>query len=193
MNTYAQSQLSLRSAESQLERERRQQKQYLLASPVIQQQQALELALAEAKGSASILQPVASSAAIVAEVLVKEGDWVNESAPIFLLTQRKKPLIQAFLDARHAEYAVDGTAATVIFPSGEKVKGQVTGQTVLASRLPLGMAKPFDQDKSALKVRIAILEIPQTPLIENLPVQIQFSGLLGYDFAALNNFFKVAK
>jgi len=171
------SRLAVRSAKAELERERRTQQLDHVTSPLIQQQRALDLSLAETKSKIEILQPIANTAAVIAEILVREGDWIEESTPLLLLTQRRKPFVLAFLDARYASRCVDGTKVTIVFPNGDEVNGRVRGQTVLARRLPVGLAKPFETDKPALKVTVQIEGETEATLIENLPVKVEWSFL----------------
>ncbi|MCF7970881.1 MAG: biotin/lipoyl-binding protein [Methylococcaceae bacterium] len=174
MNTYATRRLAVHSATSELERERRKQQLEHISSSLIQQQQALDLDLAETKTLVTILQPQANSSAVVAEVLVREGDWIKELTPLFLLTQRQKPFVRAFLEARYAPQCIDGAEVTILFPSGDEVLGRIRGQTVLARRLPVGLAKPFEADKPALQVTIEIEGNTDIILIEGLPVEVRF-------------------
>ena len=173
-NTYTVSRLAVHAAKAELERERRKQQLDHISSPLIQQQRVLDLSLAEAKSQVDTLQPEANSAAVVAEIFVREGDWVEESTPLFLLTQRRKPFVLAFLDASYASLCVDGSTVTIVFPNGDEVIGKIRGQTVLARRLPVGLAKPFEADKPALRVTVEIEGNTDVTLIENLPVEVRF-------------------
>ncbi|MCK5829314.1 MAG: hypothetical protein KAH20_03340 [Methylococcales bacterium] len=168
------SRLAIRTAKAELERERRSQQLDHLTSPLVQQQRALDLALAETQSQISFLQPITNSPAVVAEILVREGDWIEESTPLVLLTQRRKPFIYTFLDARYASRCKDGAKVTIVFPNGDDVEGRIHGQTVLARRLPPGLSKPFEADKPALKVTVEIEEEIESPLVENLPVKVEF-------------------
>jgi multidrug resistance efflux pump len=181
INALTASRLAVRSAKTELERERRTQLLNQVTSPLIQQRRTLQLALAEAQSQIDTLQPIANKAAVVAEILVREGDWVEESTPLFLLTQRRKPFVYAFLDARYASRCIDGEKVTIVFPSGTEMEGRIHGQTVLARRLPTGLAKPFETDKPALKVTVEFTEEingeMENALVENLPVKVKFSQL----------------
>lgn len=99
--------------------------------------------------------------------------------PLFLLTQRRKPFVYAFLDARYASLCINGASVTIVFLNGTEVEGKVRGQTVLARRLPTGLAKPFESDKPALKVTVEITQEIKGEIgalsVENLPVKVKFS------------------
>lgn len=176
-NSLTASRLVVRSAKTELERERRIQQLDLMTSPLMQHRRTLLLDIAEAQSRVATLQPISKASAIVAEILVREGDWVKESTPLFLLTQRRKPFVHTFLDARYASQCIDGTEVTIVLPSGVEMNGKISGQTVLARRLPTGLAKPFGADKPALKVTVIFTEKAKFSLVENLPVTVKFPHL----------------
>lgn len=86
------------------------------------------------------------------------------------------PVVIAYLDAKHIKYIQVDREVTIEFPNGKSYAGIIAGQTELASKIPTQLSKPFEQQKSMMKVTVEFVN--ETPddfqLIEGLPLKVLF-------------------
>ncbi|WP_163834112.1 HlyD family secretion protein [Spartinivicinus ruber] len=147
----------------------------LKTGPIVAKKAELELHIEEAIAQQEMLKVQANMKASVVDILVKPGVMVTEGQSLLLLSQRKEPIVHAFLDPKYIEKARPGSQVTILMPDGKSVLGEVSNQVNLTTRLRSTLASPFDNNKQVLKVEIALLEqLPPGLYIENLPVRVKF-------------------
>ncbi|RUO71709.1 HlyD family secretion protein [Idiomarina ramblicola] len=144
-----------------------------LAGMLTQRRQELERQLAKLQAQYDELRIDVLKDRRVIDVLVKAGEYVQESQPLALVSGSETPVIFAYLEPRYFEYAAVGNKATATLPNGEKIRAVVSEPAQLTQNLPPMLVGPFDNKTGVLKVTLEPSE-PLKTSIEGLPVELSF-------------------
>lgn len=121
------------------------------------------------------LPQTANDGGRILDVFVSQGEFVSAGTPLMQVGLFSEPAIVAYLEPKHSRYVDVGTWATVTFPDGTKVTGQVTREPVLTKRLPAELVGTFGVRRmSVLLTIMPETEWPKQRLIEGLPLEIRF-------------------
>jgi multidrug resistance efflux pump len=143
-----------------------------LAGPVETARRALLLQLAQFEAQQNALHITAPNDSKVIDISVKPGEYIQQDLPMLIISNRTTPVIFAYLQPKHMNYAQIGLKASVTLPNGDKVNATVTGPVELLERLPAKLAGPFDGEQAVLKVTLTPDQ--PVPAIEGLPVELSF-------------------
>lgn len=181
LQTFIAARMRLQDAQAALAREHERQAILRQSGPLEQSRRDLQRELAILMARQTTHRADAPFPGKVADILVQPGENVEEHQPLLWLSGREKPVIVAYLEPKHMDYAQQGGLATVRLPNGEKLSARVSEPVELVSHLPGQLKGPFDGEKPALKVVLSLTEDSPTELVEKLPVEVRF-----HYFAALN-------
>ncbi|WP_299002017.1 HlyD family efflux transporter periplasmic adaptor subunit [uncultured Shewanella sp.] len=113
---------------------------------------------------------------LVIETLVLEEHRVLQGEPIIKIAKNDIPQIIGYLKSEYVDRVKLGNSVTIIFPNGKKYSAKIALPTVLASKLPTQLAKPFEGQPALLKVTMSFVEEPAVDTwVEGMPVSILFN------------------
>ncbi|HCM48827.1 MAG TPA: hypothetical protein DIS98_15465 [Colwellia sp.] len=133
----------------------------------------IERALIQVKVKQQMLSVFTPKAAIVNNIMVKEGQFVDKSEPLISISNLAKPVVHVYLAPERMDYVKMGQTAIITLPNGKTYDGVVNTPTQLSEQLPGVLSGPFKGSESAIKVTLDITPIPEV-IIEGLPVKIRF-------------------
>ncbi len=121
------------------------------------------------------LTPHSPIAGRVLQVLVQPGEYVTAGEPLLVLGRLDHPRIVAYVKPRYASRLTLGTAATVHFPDGTRLRAVVGATPRLSVKTPSSMVDQFGLRPIAITLDLLpSAPWPRDELIENLPVSIRF-------------------
>jgi len=89
------------------------------------------------------------------------------------LSGRAQPVVVCYLAPEYLDYVAQGQLASVKLPNGTLIRAEIKEPTQLVGKVPKQLSGPFDGDKPALKVTLALHQ--HLPLaIEGVPVEVSF-------------------
>jgi multidrug resistance efflux pump len=119
----------------------------------------------------------------ILDVLAAQGQALATGTPLLLLGNLENVLIYAYLNPRHARYALENKPVTIIMGDGRRLGGRINRTPELTQRLPAAMSSPLGSRDLMLLVPV----VPDQPLedadlVEGLPVTVRFPFRLGFPF-----------
>lgn len=110
-------------------------------------------------------------------VLVKRGQYVTAGEPMIVVARLEEPRVVAYVSPKFARHLATGSAATVYFPDGTRLRAAVAAAPKLATRMP-----PEVVDQFGLRPMTIVLQLlpqqrwPQAERIQGLPVVVRFES-----------------
>ncbi len=130
-----------------------------------------EKALSIAKAKESLLNSPAPQDAIVNQLFVNEGEFIEKGEPLMTLSNRAQPIVLVYLKPKDLNYAQIGGKLTIKFPNGKTYPAEIKVPPKVADKVPAILSGPFATSKAAIKVQIDINE-PVEDYVEGLPVEV---------------------
>jgi multidrug resistance efflux pump len=117
----------------------------------------------------------------VIDVPVVVGDQLPIGGEVAMLIPTGGEMrVNSYISPRHAEYAVRGHPATVLFPDGTHERAEVVDVPEIAQELPASHAGWFGSRELGVLVRLKFVDdhsgARQKPLTDGLPVKVHFDG-----------------
>jgi multidrug resistance efflux pump len=114
--------------------------------------------------------------AIVSQVYVYKGEFVQKGQELALLSLFEEPFIRAYLDSEFISYVSKGTPVTIRFQDGAKFKGVIESRPVFAE---LNNDRSMFESKETEVVIIVkpVDKIPPEYNINSVPVEIDISRI----------------
>jgi len=117
----------------------------------------------------------------IIDVPVVVGDQLSLGGEVAMLVPTAGELrVDSYISPRHAEYAVRGRPATVLFPDGTHVKAEVVDVPEIAQELPASHAGWFGSRELGVLVRLKFVDdhggAIQKPITDGMPVKVHFDG-----------------
>ncbi|GAB1064367.1 HlyD family efflux transporter periplasmic adaptor subunit [Shewanella algae] len=173
MQAHTSARMALEQARAELLQQRQLQQQEREAGVIAQSRNSLLLKLAELQAKRQQLTIQAPFAGRVADVLVQQGETIAEQQPMLWLSGRAQPVVVCYLAPKYLNYVAQGQQASVKLPNGTRIRAEIKEPTELVGKVPKQLSGPFDGDKPALKVTLALHQ--SLPLaIEGVPVEVSF-------------------
>ncbi|XAG80651.1 HlyD family efflux transporter periplasmic adaptor subunit [bacterium 19NY03SH02] len=173
MQAHTSARMALEQARAELLQQRQLQQQEREAGVIAQSRNSLLLKLAELQAKRQQLTIQAPFAGRVADVLVQQGETIAEQQPMLWLSGRAQPVVVCYLAPKYLNYVAQGQQANVKLPNGTRIRAEIKEPTELVGKVPKQLSGPFDGDKPALKVTLALHQ--SLPLaIEGVPVEVSF-------------------
>ncbi|WP_335921028.1 HlyD family secretion protein [Shewanella algae] len=173
MQAHTSARMALEQARAELLQQRLLQQQEREAGVIAQSRNSLLLKLAELQAKRQQLTIQAPFAGRVADVLVQQGETIAEQQPMLWLSGRAQPVVVCYLAPKYLNYVAQGQQASVKLPNGTRIRAEIKEPTELVGKVPKQLSGPFDGDKPALKVTLALHQ--SLPLaIEGVPVEVSF-------------------
>ncbi|GAB1058934.1 HlyD family secretion protein [Shewanella algae] len=173
MQAHTSARMALEQARAELLQQRQLQQQERDAGVIAQSRNSLLLKLAELQAKRQQLTIQAPFAGRVADVLVQQGETIAEQQPMLWLSGRAQPVVVCYLAPKYLNYVAQGQQASVKLPNGTRIRAEIKEPTELVGKVPKQLSGPFDGDKPALKVTLALHQ--SLPLaIEGVPVEVSF-------------------
>ncbi|MBO2694803.1 HlyD family secretion protein [Shewanella algae] len=173
MQAHTSARMALEQARAELLQQRQLQQQEREAGVIAQSRNSLLLKLAELQAKRQQLTIQAPFAGRVADVLVQQGETIAEQQPMLWLSGRAQPVVVCYLAPMYLNYVAQGQQASVKLPNGTRIRAEIKEPTELVGKVPKQLSGPFDGDKPALKVTLALHQ--SLPLaIEGVPVEVSF-------------------
>ncbi|PST68998.1 HlyD family secretion protein [Shewanella algae] len=173
MQAHTSARMALEQARAELLQQRQLQQQEREAGVIAQSRNSLLLKLAELQAKRQQLTIQAPFAGRVADVLVQQGETIAELQPMLWLSGRAQPVVVCYLAPKYLNYVAQGQQASVKLPNGTRIRAEIKEPTELVGKVPKQLSGPFDGDKPALKVTLALHQ--SLPLaIEGVPVEVSF-------------------
>ena len=111
----------------------------------------------------------------VLSVLAQPGEYVTAGEPLLVVARLDHPRIVAYVKPRYAARLAVGTAATVRFPDGTRIRAIVAASPQLSARTPSAMVDQFGLRPIAIALDLLpSARWPQDESIQNLPVVVRF-------------------
>ncbi len=175
-NEYIKAQSTNLQAKADYLIELRNQQVLLLAGPVANERRALGLQLATAQARQQQLNPVAAQPGTVLATHVTRNERVTTGQPLLTVSTRLEPFVRAYLKPLFSDYAQVGQPVSIRLPSEHSLRGEISQNTTVATRLPEQLRKPFEGNMAALQLTIRILDPELLPAsFEGIPVTVRFS------------------
>ncbi|WP_338127755.1 MULTISPECIES: HlyD family secretion protein [Shewanella] len=173
MQAHTSARMALEQARAELLQQRQLQQQEREAGVIAQSRNSLLLKLAELQAKRQQLTLQAPFAGRVADVLVQRGEAIAEQQPMLWLSGRAQPVVVCYLAPEYLDYVAQGQQASVKLPNGTLIRAEIKEPTQLVGKVPKQLSGPFDGDKPALKITLALHQ--NLPLaIEGVPVEVSF-------------------
>lgn len=174
---YDRAQFTLNQAQgeltAQLERTRKEQWQ-----PELQFSNRRELIQAELEAIAVQRKRLEQQAPFLGRILdmfIDSGQTVSPGSPLLLMGKMNNPYVIAYLDPRHAKYALIGHNVTIKLPDGKTLRAKVRENASLTQQLPANLSSPIANRELMILVKLDFLEpILKADAIDGLPVTVRF-------------------
>ncbi|WP_022940703.1 HlyD family secretion protein [Psychromonas hadalis] len=174
VNLYNNAEKALSSAKVELQVH---QTNYSLTGQYADSLRAVKKALVVKKGERDELTVYSPYDAFIIEISVISGQMVSQGQSLMMISDAKKqPEVIAYLDAKYILNSQVGRKVTIEFPDGRDYAGIIAHPTELASKIPSQLSKPFEAQKSMMKVVVHFVkERPADfELMEGLPLSVLF-------------------
>jgi multidrug resistance efflux pump len=113
----------------------------------------------------------------VSEVMAREGDFVNQGAPLLSVRRLDNPYVVAWMNPKDSAYAQQGARVQIRTDRGDKISGELVRVTGTTTEIPAYLRSAFSLESRGLMVIVrpdSAEDIAQMLAFEGLPLTVRF-------------------